>query len=102
MPSTLLSTGGRYFYQTPDRGQEIAERILGIDPRFYRPTGERHVLLRQRKFLSGSDPEHLLDQIDACDQLGHGVLDLQPRVHFEEIEALVLAGDEFDGAGGNS
>src|SRR5262249_56278393 len=28
------------------------------------------------------------------------MLDLQPRVHFEKIEALVLADDELDGAGG--
>ena len=28
------------------------------------------------------------------------MLDLQPRVHLQEVEALVLAGDEFDGAGG--
>ena len=28
------------------------------------------------------------------------MLDLQPRVHLQEKEALVLAGDEFDGAGG--
>ncbi len=27
------------------------------------------------------------------------MLDLQPRVHLQEIEALVLRGDEFDGAG---
>src|SRR6202142_3439260 len=27
------------------------------------------------------------------------MLDLQPRVHLEEIEALVLPGDELDGAG---
>ena len=52
------------------------------------------------ELLAGRDPDHLLDQIDAGDQLGHGMLDLQPRVHFQEIEALVLAGDEFDGAGG--
>ena len=32
-------------------------------------------------------------------ELGHRMLDLQPRVHFEEVEALVLAGDELDGAG---
>ena len=28
------------------------------------------------------------------------MLDLQARVHLEEVEALVLAGDELDGAGG--
>ena len=27
------------------------------------------------------------------------MFDLQPRIHFQEIEALVLAGDEFHGAG---
>ncbi len=51
-------------------------------------------------FLAGGDPDHLLDQVDAGDQFGNGMLDLQPRVHLQEIEALVLAGDEFDGAGG--
>ena len=33
-------------------------------------------------------------------KFGDGMLDLQPRVHLEEVEALVLAGDEFDRAGG--
>ena len=88
------------FHQPPDRGQEVAERIFGIDPRLHRPSGQRDVLLRQRKLLAGRDPDHLLDQIDAGDQFGHGMLDLQPRVHLEEVEALVLAGDEFDRAGG--
>ena len=32
-------------------------------------------------------------------ELGHRMLDLQPRVHLEEVEALVLAGDELDRAG---
>ncbi len=72
------------FYQPPDRGQEIAERIFGIDPQFHRPSGQRDVLLRQRKLLAGRDPDHLLDQIDAGDQFGHGMLDLQPRVHLQE------------------
>ena len=31
--------------------------------------------------------------------LGHRMLDLQPRVHLEEVEALVLADDELDRAG---
>jgi len=51
-------------------------------------------------FCARRYPDHLLDQIDAGDQFGDGVLDLQPRVHLEEIKTLVLAGDEFDGAGG--
>ena len=33
-------------------------------------------------------------------EFGDGMLDLQARVHLQEVEALVLAGDEFDRAGG--
>ena len=59
-------------------------------------------LLLERQLLAGGDADHLLDQIDAGDQLGHRMLDLQPRVHLQEIEALVLAGDELDRAGAES
>ena len=52
------------------------------------------------QLLAGGDADHLLDEIDAGDELGHGMLDLQARIHFEEEEAAVLAGDEFDRAGG--
>src|SRR6185312_8868597 len=65
-----------------------------------RPAGERNVLLRERERFAGRDPDHLLDEVDTGDQFGHGMLDLQPRVHLEEEEALVLTGDELDRAGG--
>ena len=87
------------FHQPPDRGQEVAERVLGIDARFHRPAGQRDVLLRQRELLAGGDADHLLDEVDAGDQFGDGMLDLQAGVHLEEEEALVLACDEFHGAG---
>src|ERR1019366_9548624 len=32
--------------------------------------------------------EHPLDEVDARDRLGHAVLDLQARVHFEKVEVL--------------
>jgi hypothetical protein len=35
-------------------------------------------------------------EIDAVDELGDRVLDLQARVHLEEVEAAVLVHDEFD------
>ncbi len=60
---------------------------------------ELDVALLERERLAGGDADHLLDEIDAGDEFGHRMLDLQPRVHFQEEEALVLAGDEFDGAG---
>ena len=42
--------------------------------------------LAQPQLLAGGDADHLLDQIEAGDELGHRMLDLQPRVHLEEIE----------------
>ena len=86
-------------HQPSDRGQEIAEGIFGIDARFDRPALQCDVLLRERQLLARGDADHLLDEIDAGDQLGHGMLDLQAGIHFEEVEALVLAGDELDRAG---
>ncbi len=84
------------FYQPSDRGQKVTERIFRIDPRLNRPSGQRDVLLRQRELLAGRDADHLFDQIDTGDQFSHGMLHLQPRVHLQEIEALVLARDKFD------
>jgi hypothetical protein len=49
---------------------------------------------------SFSPADHLLDQVDAGDEFGDRVLDLQAGVHLQEIKTLVLAGDELDRAGG--
>ena len=53
----------------------------------------------ERERLAGGDPDHLLDKINAGDELRHRMLDLKPGVHLQEEEAFVLAGDEFHGAG---
>src|SRR5262249_22207944 len=55
--------------------------------------------LLQRKLFSSSNKDHLFNEIDTCNELGYGVLDLQPRIHLEEVEALVLSGDELDRTG---
>ena len=86
-------------HQAASRGQEVARRILGIDAGLDRPARQLHVALLDGERLAGGDADHLLDQVDAGDELGHGMLDLQPRVHLEKVEALVLRGDELDGAG---
>jgi hypothetical protein len=51
------------------------------------------------KLLAGGNADHLLDQVDAGHKFGDRMLDLQPRIHLEEIERAVLPGDEFDRAG---
>jgi hypothetical protein len=54
-----------------------------------------HVQLLDLELLARRDPDHLLDKVDAGDQLGDGMLHLQARVHLQEVEAPVLAGHEF-------
>jgi hypothetical protein len=64
------------------------------------PSLELHILLAKTKLFARGDTDHLLDEIDAGDHLGHGVLDLQPRVHLEEEEGAILAGDKLDRTSG--
>jgi hypothetical protein len=85
--------------QPADRGQEVAVGVLGIEPAFDRPAVELHVVLRKAQFLAGGDADHLLHQIDAGDEFGHRVLDLEAGVHLEEVEVAVPIDDELDGAG---
>ena len=48
----------------------------------------------------GRDEQLLLDEVDAGDELGHRVLDLQARVHLDEEELVgpVARDEELDGA----
>ncbi len=72
--------------------------ILGVDPRFDRVAIERNLVLSERQLLAERHAQLPFDEIDARDQLGHGMLDLQPRVHFNKEDVLAV-GDELDGAG---
>ena len=51
------------------------------------------------KALAARDAQLPFHEIEPGEQLGHRVLDLQPRVHFHEPEAAVVAQQEFDRAG---
>ena len=53
--------------------------------------------LAERQRLAGGEADLLADEIDSGDQLGHRVLDLQPRVHLDEVELAVLI-EELDRA----
>src|SRR4029079_3660589 len=85
--------------EPPCRGKEIAVRVFGVNTTFDGPSVECDIALLDRKLLARGDPDHLLDQVDPRHQLGHRMFDLQPRIHFEEIEAPVLPGDELARAG---
>src|SRR5262245_21320247 len=85
--------------QPSRRGKKIPVRILGIDSAFDGPAIALHVALLDRKLFSCRYADHLLDQIDAGDKLGDRMLDLQARIHLQEIKAFVLPGDKLDRTG---
>ena len=47
-------------------------------------------------FFAGSNAHLRFDQIDAGDQLGDRVLDLDASVHFDEVERTVLIHQKLD------
>ena len=56
-------------------------------------------ILGEREFLARGDAELLGDDVDAGDDLGDGVLDLDAGVDLEEGDGAVLRDDVLDGAG---
>ena len=73
------------------RRQEAGGRVLGVEARLDGMAARHELLLSQRERLAGGDAQLLLDEVDAVHQLGHGMLDLQPRVHLEEEELARVA-----------
>ncbi len=96
----LRSSGWRaILHQAADGRQEVAEGVLGVDAALDGPAVELHVRLLEGQLLAVGGADHQLDEVDAGDHLGDRMLDLEARVHLEEEEAPVLAGDELDRAG---
>ena len=58
---------------------------------------EFDLVLRDRQLAAGGDADLLQHEIDAGDHLGDRMLDLDARVHLDEIELAVLV-EEFDRA----
>src|SRR5262249_33793680 len=56
------------------------------------------LVLLQRQRFAESNTQLPLDEIDTRYQFGHGMLDLQTGIHFNEEDFLTI-GHEFDGAG---
>ena len=54
---------------------------------------------RSAEGLAGRDPQLGLHEVDVGDLLGHGVLDLDPRVHLDEVVVALGAEQELHGAG---
>ena len=83
----------------PGRRAKIVVGVFGVDPALDRMAADDDVLLAERQRLAGGDPDLLLDQVDAGDHLGDGVLDLDPGVDLDEVEVVVGVDQELAGAG---
>ncbi len=59
------------------------------------------LVLGERQRLAGRDAKLELDEVEAGDRFGDGMLDLQAGVELEEVEARGVVGvdDQLDGAG---
>src|SRR3954453_16786970 len=98
-----MRAGRPVAHQSPRARQKPAVWILRVNPRLDRPAVELHIVLRQRQLLARRHADHLLDEIQPRDLVSHRMLDLQPRVHLEEVEALAAGvgaiDDQLDRAG---
>ena len=80
--------------QEADAGQE-RERVLGVQAHLDRVAARRR---RGGHVAAVGDADHLRDQVDARDELGDRVLDLDARVQLEEPD-LFTRDEELGGAG---
>ena len=73
--------------------------VLGVDARLDRVAAQEHVALLELERQAGGDLELTAHDVDARDELGDRVLDLDARVHLEEVPAAVGREQELGGAG---
>ena len=76
-------------------GTKVILRIFGVDSAFDRGAARSRWL---RHLAARRDSQLLAHQVASESHLGHRMLDLQPRVDFEEIEVVALD-QELRGAG---
>jgi hypothetical protein len=95
-----VDAGGRRrspFHEPTGRGSVADPGILGVDTGLERATVETGRTLDEGTDLAGSAQDHPLDEVDAGDRLGNGVLDLKSRVDLEERRLLAVGViDELD------
>src|SRR5215469_15707768 len=73
--------------------------VLGVDAQLHRVPGRGYCIRREADVGAGGDPELLLDEVDAGDELGDRVLYLEPGIHLQEHEISRFDVDEkLDGA----
>ncbi len=80
------------------RGQKPLGGVLGINTCLHRMAVGCDLVLPQRQLFPHGDAQLPLHEVDAGDHLGHGMLDLQARIHLDEMKTGRIR-DEFDRPG---
>ena len=78
---------------------EIVLGVFGVNPALDGVAGLGDMALAPRQIAAGGYFDLRLDQIDADHPLGHRMLDLQARVHFQEIKILLAVEQKLQRAG---
>ena len=91
--------GSRRTLDPAGSGQEAVGGILGVQAALDGMTALCQLGLGERQGLAAGNAQLLVHKVDAADLLCDGVLDLQPGVHFEEIEPAVRRQQELHRAG---
>ena len=68
------------------RGKKLIFGIFGADAALHRPSPPIDIFLPERQPIARGDFQLELNQIVAGDQFGDWMLDLQARIHLQEIE----------------
>jgi len=76
-------------------GQEASSGIFSVEPDFDCMPEELNIFLLRWKRLAPCNANLPLNKVVACDHLGHWMLNLQTRIHLQEIELTGLIKQEF-------
>eukprot|EP00760_Papus_ankaliazontas_P031590 PhM_4_TR5351/c0_g1_i1/m.88449 len=85
--------------ETADRGEVVVEGVLSVHTALRGPAVDLDVLLLDGEGQTRGGAEHFLDKVDAGDGLCDGVLNLETRVHLEEVEVVVAIDHHLHGTG---
>ena len=79
------------------RRRREASGVFGVDATLERMAATADIGLAKCEPLAARDTDLLLHDVDTGRHLGDGMLDLQPGIHLDEIERVILD-QEFEGA----
>src|SRR5687767_5863225 len=80
------------------RRREVRVGVLGVHAALDRVPGDPDLLVAERQRLAGGERDLLLHEVDPGHRLGDRVLDLDPRVHLDEVLTVVAVDEELEGA----